>query len=86
MKKYLRKAEVAERYGITQRTVDRWAGEVLPAPLYRNKFPMWEEDALDKSDRDAARKQRTSERQQTNDQIRDALEERRKARGKRAAS
>ena len=54
-KKYLRKVAVAERYSIDERTVDRMAVDGrLPAPVYRGKFPLWDEDQLDASDRAAA--------------------------------
>jgi predicted DNA-binding transcriptional regulator AlpA len=53
-KKYLRKRAVAERYSIDERTVDRMARDGrLPAPIYRTRFPIWDEDALDASDRAA---------------------------------
>lgn len=64
MKKYLRKRAVAERYGVTDRTIERMAEDGrLPPPIYRTKFPIWDEEALDKSDRAAVRKQRAPERQ-----------------------
>jgi predicted DNA-binding transcriptional regulator AlpA len=54
-KKYLRKKAVADRYGVAERTVDRMAADKrLPPPMYRGKFPLWDEDALDASDRAAA--------------------------------
>jgi len=54
-KQFLRKASVAERYDITERSVDRWADDGrLPKPVYRGKFPLWDEDELTKSDRAAA--------------------------------
>ncbi len=57
-KRYLRKRAVAERYSIDERTVDRMAKDGrLPAPIYRNRFPIWDEDALDASDRRAALQQ-----------------------------
>ena len=54
-KKYLRRRAVANRYGITPRSVDRWSADGrLPAPVYRGKIPLWEEAQLDESDRAAA--------------------------------
>jgi hypothetical protein len=54
-KKYLRKKAVAERYSVDERTVDRMRVDGrLPPPMYRGKFPLWDEDALDASDRQAA--------------------------------
>ena len=64
MKKFLRKQAVADRYSITPRTVDRMAEDGrLPPPIYRSKFPTWDEEALDKAVRAAVRKQRAPERQ-----------------------
>jgi predicted DNA-binding transcriptional regulator AlpA len=54
-KKYLRKKAVAERYSVDERTVDRMAEDGrLPSPQYRGRFPLWDEAALDASDRAAA--------------------------------
>lgn len=53
-KKYLRKAAVAERYSIDERTVDRMASDGrLPPPVYIARFPLWDEDQLDARDRAA---------------------------------
>jgi predicted DNA-binding transcriptional regulator AlpA len=54
-KKYLRKKAVAERYSCDERTVDRMKLDGrIPPPIYLgNKFPLWEEAALDESDRKA---------------------------------
>jgi hypothetical protein len=55
-KKFLRKRAVAERYGdVNIRTVERMVEDGrLPPPIYRGRFPLWDEDALDASDRAAA--------------------------------
>lgn len=54
-KKYLRKKAVAERYSVDERTDDRMAQDGrLPPPEYRGRFPLWDEDKLDASDRTAA--------------------------------
>jgi len=52
-KQFLRKQQVAKRYNIHERSVDRMSREGrLPAPIYRgNRFPLWDEDELDESDR-----------------------------------
>ena len=53
-KHYLRKKAVAERYSVDERTVDRMKNDGrIPPPIYRGKFPLWVEDALDASDREA---------------------------------
>ena len=55
-KRFLRKSAVALRYGgITPRSVERMVCDGrLPAPHYRGRFPLWDEDELDASDRAAA--------------------------------
>jgi predicted DNA-binding transcriptional regulator AlpA len=54
-KKFLRKKAVADRYSVDERTVDRMKDDGrIPQPIYRGKFPLWDEDALDLSDREAA--------------------------------
>jgi predicted site-specific integrase-resolvase len=59
-KKYSRKRAVAERYGVSERTVDRYV-EVgrLPAPVYLpgSRIPLYEESALEECDRKAAARQ-----------------------------
>lgn len=51
---FLRKAAVAARYGITQRSLERWTKDGrLPCPTYRGKIPLWREADLDASDRAA---------------------------------
>ena len=54
-KRYLRKKAVAERYSVNLRTVERMKDDGrLPPPVYRGKFPLWDETELDASDRAAA--------------------------------
>ena len=54
-KQFLRKAKVAVRYDVNERTVDRMAHEDgrLPPPIYRGRIPLWDADELDKADRAA---------------------------------
>ena len=53
--RFLRKRSVAERYGITIRTVERMTEDGrLPKPSFRGRIPLWSETQLDKSDRAAA--------------------------------
>jgi predicted DNA-binding transcriptional regulator AlpA len=60
MKKFLRKSAVAARYSCDERTVDRMKNDGrLPRPIYRGKFPLWDSDELDASDRAAALAPRT---------------------------
>jgi hypothetical protein len=54
-KTYLRKTQVAARYNIVTRTVDRWSEDGrLPAPIYRGKVPLWDLDRLEAGDLAAA--------------------------------
>jgi len=52
--KWLRRKSVAERYEVDERTVDRMREDGrLPKPMYRGRFPMFNEEELDASDRAA---------------------------------
>jgi predicted DNA-binding transcriptional regulator AlpA len=52
--RFLRKAQVALRYGINVRSLERWVKDGrLPAPIYHNRFPLWRESDLDAADRAA---------------------------------
>lgn len=56
-KKYLRKKQVAERYGCCERQVDLMAKDGrLPKPIYVSKFPLWDEETLAKRERAALAK------------------------------
>jgi predicted DNA-binding transcriptional regulator AlpA len=60
-KRYLRKQQVAQRYGIDERTADRWKLDGrLPPPVYRGRIPLWDELELDESDRHHAELSRSS--------------------------
>jgi predicted DNA-binding transcriptional regulator AlpA len=55
-KRFLKKRQVAERYGISERETDRRVRDGrLPAPYYHSRFPRWDEDELDACDRVASR-------------------------------
>ena len=55
--KWLRRKSVAERYEVDERTVDRMKEDGrLPKPMYRGRFPLWNEKELDARDRAAALK------------------------------
>jgi predicted DNA-binding transcriptional regulator AlpA len=55
--KFLRKAQVAERYQVHERSIDRWKTDGrLPAPLVRGRIPLWNEAELDAMDRVATTK------------------------------
>jgi predicted DNA-binding transcriptional regulator AlpA len=60
-KRYLRKADVAARYGCTTRHVDRLADDGrIPKPIYIAKFPMWSEAELAAFERAAVRRRASS--------------------------
>jgi predicted site-specific integrase-resolvase len=53
-KQFFRKSQVAARYGVDERTVDRWKLDGrLPPPHMRGRIPLWREDQLEKLDRRA---------------------------------
>lgn len=55
-KKYLRKADVAARYAVDDRTVDRMKRDGrIPPPKYlpNSRIPLWDEGELDLNDRAA---------------------------------
>jgi predicted DNA-binding transcriptional regulator AlpA len=57
-KKYMRKSAVAKRYGVSERSIDRWCkiGK-LPPPVYLpgGRIPLFAEDELDTWDRQATK-------------------------------
>ena len=59
-KKYLRKRTLAARYDTTPRNVDRMASDGrLPKPdLFMGRVPLWSEEKLDASDREAMKRGR----------------------------
>jgi hypothetical protein len=60
-KTFLRKRQVAQRYSITTRSVERWSLDGrLPAPTYRGKIPLWDLDLLEAADLAAATAARAS--------------------------
>jgi predicted DNA-binding transcriptional regulator AlpA len=53
-KQFLRKSQVAQRYGVHERTIDRMADDGrIPPPIRRGKFPLWAEDKLEAFERRA---------------------------------
>jgi predicted DNA-binding transcriptional regulator AlpA len=53
-KQFLRKSQVAARYGVHERTIDRMADDGrIPKPIHRGKFPLWAEDKLEAYERRA---------------------------------
>jgi hypothetical protein len=60
-KMFLRKRQVAARYNIVTRTVDRWAEDGrLPPPMWRGRVPLWDLDELEAQDHAAAAAARAS--------------------------
>ena len=54
--KYLPVRPVANRYGVSDKTIDRWVeAKIIPAPLYIRGRRYWDEQALD--EHDASRKE-----------------------------
>jgi predicted DNA-binding transcriptional regulator AlpA len=54
-KTFLRKQQVAARYNVNKRTIDRWAEDGrLPPPIYRGILPLWNLSELDSQDHAAA--------------------------------
>ena len=48
MKRYLRKNDLAARYGVTPRNIDFMVKDGrIPAPFYLSRFPLWDEDVID---------------------------------------
>jgi predicted site-specific integrase-resolvase len=55
LKTFLRKRQVAERYNVTTRTVERWSEDGrLPPPIYRGIVPLWDLSELETQDHAAA--------------------------------
>jgi hypothetical protein len=53
-KQYLRKAAVALRYQVHERSVDRMAADGrIPKPILRGRIPLWSEAALEEFERRA---------------------------------
>ena len=53
-KQFLRKSQVAARYSVHQRTVDRMAVDGrIPRPIHRGKFPLWAAEQLEEFERRA---------------------------------
>jgi predicted DNA-binding transcriptional regulator AlpA len=53
-KQFLRKSQVAQRYNVHERTIDRMSDDGrLPKPIHRGKFPLWDETALEAYERRA---------------------------------
>jgi hypothetical protein len=58
MGRKLRKRATADRYGVTTKTVDRWAADPklgFPQPIYIGATPLWDEDQLIAFERSRAR-------------------------------
>jgi hypothetical protein len=54
-KKYLRKAAVSVRYGVTNRSIERMTtdGRLPPPDRFLGKCPLWDEAKLDAADKAA---------------------------------
>ena len=61
MTQKLRKRAMADRYGVTTKTIDRWAADPklgFPAPLRINATPLWDLEQVESWERDRARPER----------------------------
>jgi len=65
--RYLRKKAVAERYGVTTRTVETMVQDKrIPAPdLYNARSPLWREDKLNRADKEVAKARAKQQQQAT---------------------
>jgi hypothetical protein len=56
-KRFLRRKHLAERYSITERTVERMVkdGRLPPPDLYNGPFPLWDETSVEKAERTTLR-------------------------------
>jgi predicted DNA-binding transcriptional regulator AlpA len=53
-KQFLRKSQVAQRYQVHERSIDRMAEDGrIPKPIHRGKFPLWDESKLEEFERRA---------------------------------
>ena len=60
-KQFLRKPQLAARYGVTTRTIDRWSESgQLPQPIRIGAVPMWELAEIEAAER-AAMKARSND-------------------------
>jgi DNA-binding transcriptional MerR regulator len=56
-KRRLSTRAMCERYGVVDRTIDRWsAAGILPPPLVINRRRYWDEDELEQRERDMTHK------------------------------
>jgi predicted DNA-binding transcriptional regulator AlpA len=54
LKQFLRKRQVAARYGVVARTIDRWTEDGrLPKPVHIGTVPMWALDEIEAFEREA---------------------------------
>ena len=55
-RQFLRKRQVAARYSVVSRTIDRWSEDGrLPKPVHIGEVPMWALDELEAAEREAMR-------------------------------
>jgi predicted DNA-binding transcriptional regulator AlpA len=58
MSQKLRKRAMADRYGVTTKTIDRWVLDPklgFPAPIHINATPIWDLSEVERWERDRAR-------------------------------
>jgi len=56
MKTFLRKLQLAKRYGVSERTIDRMRRQrrIPPPDLYAGRFPLWWDETIEGNERAAA--------------------------------
>jgi predicted DNA-binding transcriptional regulator AlpA len=58
----LRKKNVAKRYQLSERSVDRWSADGrLPPPTFFGRVPLWDESELDACDQKHAARSRSEQ-------------------------
>jgi predicted DNA-binding transcriptional regulator AlpA len=67
----LRQAQVAQRYGFHERSIDRWVAQAkLPQPtLFLGRWPLWDEAELDAHDLALANAVRSKHDEATSDHV-----------------
>jgi hypothetical protein len=55
MKTFLRKRQLAKRYGVSERTIDRMRseGRLSQPDLYAGRYPLWGEETVEADERAA---------------------------------
>ena len=72
-KRKLRARALCERYDVTGRTIDRWVqAGILPKPMVINHARYWDEDEIDRRDRERMAETNTAACRGNQDELADA--------------